>query len=474
MTTVRTLPIRLAPLPGEALDSWTEALAHRIRSRYGSVLVNLGLQTSGSSRPPDWTIALTRRQAEGVDHAVGMDPQLVHAMTLARYDGRALLMDRGKREINRRRLWGRGSGSRYCPDCLADSGGRWQLSWRLSWTFACTRHHALLADTCPACGRVPRRRSFSLYSLPIPGHCAALPSRRLEDPGAPACNHDLSQTSVLRLPADHPMLEAQRLLAGTIETGVADFGQYARTPQPCATALAEIRAVAARVLADPGPEDLLARVPLDILDVHLNQLRASQPQRRARERPGFMAPPSAATTAVAVLTALQVLGESDLRDAARALRSVTSNFKEGREKATATSVRAWGRGTGPVLQVVQLAALGPSMRPSDQLRYRTTVDPALPSTAGHQASRRARWLPAALWPHWAVRLSPESGTFSRILEPALAAAALLVGTRIELGRAAALLGGATDKRTLSRMLQLLEKSRSGSRWPLLSPDSPTT
>ncbi|MFE1907623.1 TniQ family protein [Streptomyces gardneri] len=41
------------------------------------------------------------------------------------------------------------------PHCLAETGGRWQLAWRLGWSFACTRHHILLADRCPACLRKP-------------------------------------------------------------------------------------------------------------------------------------------------------------------------------------------------------------------------------------------------------------------------------------------------------------------------------
>ncbi len=32
MSSPRTLPIRLAPLPGEALDSWLEALAERLHT----------------------------------------------------------------------------------------------------------------------------------------------------------------------------------------------------------------------------------------------------------------------------------------------------------------------------------------------------------------------------------------------------------------------------------------------------------
>lgn len=32
MSSPRTLPIRLTPLPGEALDSWLEALAERLHT----------------------------------------------------------------------------------------------------------------------------------------------------------------------------------------------------------------------------------------------------------------------------------------------------------------------------------------------------------------------------------------------------------------------------------------------------------
>jgi hypothetical protein len=50
MTPVRTFPIRLAPLPGEALDSWLEALAHRLDVRLGDVLDDLGLPQQAAAR----------------------------------------------------------------------------------------------------------------------------------------------------------------------------------------------------------------------------------------------------------------------------------------------------------------------------------------------------------------------------------------------------------------------------------------
>ncbi|MGX5825816.1 TniQ family protein, partial [Salmonella enterica] len=68
--------------------------------------------------------------------------------------------------------WGNGRRSRYCPDCLAESGGRWQLHWRLGCVFACTEHRCLLADTCPYCGTFqrPRRRPSGVL-VPSPGRC---------------------------------------------------------------------------------------------------------------------------------------------------------------------------------------------------------------------------------------------------------------------------------------------------------------
>ena len=69
MTPTRTFPIRLAPLPGEALDSWLEALAHRLNVRLGDVLGDLGLGAPVKNGirdhavPTDWTIALRQEEA---------------------------------------------------------------------------------------------------------------------------------------------------------------------------------------------------------------------------------------------------------------------------------------------------------------------------------------------------------------------------------------------------------------------------
>lgn len=45
MTVIRTLPLQLDPIPGEALDSWLAALAHRSHTAWADMLTAAGLGT---------------------------------------------------------------------------------------------------------------------------------------------------------------------------------------------------------------------------------------------------------------------------------------------------------------------------------------------------------------------------------------------------------------------------------------------
>ena len=81
--------------------------------------------------------------------------------------------------------------------------------------------------------------------------------------------------------------------------------------------------------------------------------------------------------------------------------------------------------------------------------------PRIPTAGPAQVNRRARKIPATLWPSWAVRLSPPDGAYPRILAPVLSSAVLLVGNPMDLDEVATRLGSVTDGRTISRLLQLL-------------------
>jgi len=472
MMPVRTFPIRLAPLPGEALDSWLEALAHRLNVRLGDVLGELGLAAAFQhgvrevAVPTDWTIALRDEEAARIAHATGTDPEQLHDMTLMRFDGRALRIDQAKRQVSKHVLWGRPRGSRFCPECLADSGGRWPLTWRLGWSFACLTHNRLLADRCPDCGRVQRERPFSRHALPAPGQCGTLPSRTGNLAIPAGCGQDLTQAETLRFPVGHPALDAQRLILETIESGDASYGPYGTMPQPAVTALTDLRAVAGRILADLPAADLPKWVPQDLIDAHLNPDHHEDAQLGAQVRPGFMSPTRAASTALAVTATFRVLRQSDIQQAGNVMRELVEAIREEFWQVSTTSIDSWGRGISPVLRGAYLAALGPSLRPSDQLRHRTISGlPALPTVGRVQVNRRARKIPAALWPAWAVRLSPPDGAYPRILAPVLSSAVLLVGTQMELDEVATRLGSVTDGRAVSRVLQLLVDD---SRWDAIA------
>lgn len=60
----RTFPIRLAPLPGEPLDSWMEALAQRNRVELRDVLDGLGLLKRLGGSIPEYTVFLRPSEAE--------------------------------------------------------------------------------------------------------------------------------------------------------------------------------------------------------------------------------------------------------------------------------------------------------------------------------------------------------------------------------------------------------------------------
>ena len=139
--TLRTLPIRVSPRTGEALDSYLEALAERSGTPWGDFLDAVGLgRPRGRPSTYPWLIELSQAHADSVGIACGIDTSALSAMTL-----NALLgSQRWAGDIGAPATLSPAR-SRFCPSCLG-SGQRWQLWWRLRWAFACPTHQCLLAD----------------------------------------------------------------------------------------------------------------------------------------------------------------------------------------------------------------------------------------------------------------------------------------------------------------------------------------
>jgi TniQ/Bacterial regulatory helix-turn-helix protein, lysR family len=452
MTPTRTFPIRLLPLPGEALDSWLEALAHRMHTELGDVLARASGHVGGTR---DWAVLLGPGEAAGIAAATGVPQRQVEAMTLAAYDGTAVRTDRPNHRVSHYQLWGRATGSRYCPDCLAETDGRWLLVWRLGWSFACPAHRRLLADTCPVCGRRQRHLPSPAHLIPQPGRCA-WPAPGRNGPSTLRCAADLTCASTAVFPAGHPVLAVQQLLLTMISSGTAAFGVYGSDPQPTATTLADVRALANRILRSTAAGELASIVPADLLAACHRAQPAGAPRR-----PGFMAPRNAATAAAGVTAAVAVLGAAGIPAAGAVLRGLIEGSLRRGTTVTSSSLKQWSADTSPVLTAVQLSALDPLLDPFFRLRYRSAASrPCLPSSGTASTARRARRVPALFWPALSLRLAVP-GCGQQYLRRALSCAVLAVGTSQQVDDLPGWLGTVIDAPGISRVLGLLEADPHG-------------
>lgn len=189
MTGPRTLSIRVAPMPGKSLDSWLEAVARRCWMPLPALIAAFGLP-----------------RAEGAHRLVsGLDEQELHGLEVRL----ALPAGRLDEAVVPGDLFGqRSPRCRFCPQCLAETQGRWKLRWWLPWTFACTRHQALLHARCPSCGTSPRQRVPGQVHLHRPSQCLHKPVSKAND----ICGTDMSAVDPLSLGPQHPLIAVQQQL----------------------------------------------------------------------------------------------------------------------------------------------------------------------------------------------------------------------------------------------------------------------
>ena len=294
-------------------------------------------------------------------------------------------------------------------------------------------------------------------AIPNPGRCA----NPVTGPtGAPVrCGADLTATAVTALSDGHPAVTAQRTVYDVIDTSAARFGIYRTLPAPGTPALADIRAVAGRILAYATPDELERIAPPDLLTAY-RALEARPNPRfgrpRAEQRPGLAAPVHAVTTALGVTTALSILGAPDIGAAGEAMRWLVTGARDQGLSVNATTI-SWGQGTTDVLAAAQLTALVPVLNPGDQLRYRIgTPMPRRPSRDSGRVDRVAQCVPTMLWPEWSLRFAiPDCQ--QRQLRGALSIALLFVDTRLRLRDAIDRLNSPVPMQSVLRVLRLLRQ-----------------
>lgn len=114
------------------------------------------------------------------------------------------------------RAWIYLSGSRYCPQCLGETGV-WKLDWKLPWITCCTEHEIVLADSCPHCHGWPRSDRRGVAEHLLQDRAATHPSLCKRPVGAhQPCGGNLANTMTPRIDPEvlSTTLMVQRVMHG--------------------------------------------------------------------------------------------------------------------------------------------------------------------------------------------------------------------------------------------------------------------
>lgn len=167
---------------------------------------------------------------EAVQAASGLTQEAIRQAHLSAFDGTALSLnglafdDTVAFEVAARREWTDFYGSRACPRCLAESGGVWQLWWKLSWAAVCPAHRCLLIDVCPECGSRLRRghrarpAALSLVRDRHPASCGTSLDRRT------VCEARLDAVSAIPVEQTFGRAQAQLVAAAHGTVGAPPVG----------------------------------------------------------------------------------------------------------------------------------------------------------------------------------------------------------------------------------------------------------
>lgn len=416
LTGPRTLPVGIKPLPGESLESWLAALARHLEVEWGKFLSSilpwaLASQTH-SVFQLNLTAHLTEVELRAISAATGIDAASIEALTWHRFDGIAGTVDEARRRMDMTWNFGR---SRYCPVCLQNSHGRWQLQWRLPWVFSCQQHSCLLADSCPGCHQAQRTNRGWLSSARVvaPELCCATDSK------GGRCVTPLSATPTIALTEGHPFIREQAFLFELLSGDVVTFGLYQRMPATTEQFLRDLRLLSLRIAEATDAESLRATARLNSIS------ECDTPDiRQWRAVPNTPRTPPALIAAAGISSAVELLRCSSLDEAADRLQPFLAMHQSSRRDLDTASLTTQNR--NPIIDAVVVRALAKQMSASDQLRYRAHTP--LPRCPQKLPAAMLRTAPTCLWSDWAIRILPVDRTARRGRATARAVLAMLLVT----------------------------------------------
>lgn len=303
---VRTFPLRVALIEGEALDSWLEFVAYRHHTPPAVLLRYCGIDPQVFLH--SWLVRPQLAQFERLAALAEEPLEDLAAATLLRYAG--VEFDRAARgQRPRPSAWGWRAFSRLCPQCLSDSGGRWQIAWRLNWTFACLRHRRILAESCACCCGRQRWGTLRAREVPTPGRCARAYRDRTRR-AIVACSADLTRAGGLRLADTDPALGAQRLINDLLDGEPVDLPLYRGSDATARLILHDIKTIARWAISAVASEEFECLASAQLVAELARQNRHQCP---GATRPSSSAAinPCAAEAAIGIIAATHIVGAID-------------------------------------------------------------------------------------------------------------------------------------------------------------------
>ncbi|MFZ3492595.1 TniQ family protein [Streptomyces sp. 5.8] len=368
MNQTRALPLRVAVMPGEGLDSWVEALGRRYGITMATTLRTLGLPKTVLTRQLITSLPVTTLRR--IETQAGLPAGRLNTAVV----GDSFPF--GPQQQRR---------CRFCPQCLAERDGRWLMNWWLPWVFACTRHGSLLHDTCPGCGEGLR--------IQMPGHTHRHPAGTCtRGKSKPGCGTSLTDVPALTLDTGHPLL--------TTQNSIDELLTAADTPRSLWTDLNRCTPWLMHVIDDT---ELAPMGEMIRRHWRHSTLATTGPARLGQ-------PLAAAVHGVIAHTALPFLAGNNDATAITAIRNLRARH-DTRSKIIprGMTVGQWSH-LSPDAHRHFLRATDDTMGALDRVRFSsTTLRAGLPGHGSQQPTERIRHVPQFLWPGWAVRFMPHEG-----------------------------------------------------------------
>ncbi|MFC8511851.1 TniQ family protein [Streptomyces sp. NPDC057257] len=387
------LPYVVEPLPGEALDSWIEAYARQLIVTSHEFLTFIGLP---GTHPERMLVKLLPEEAAVLARRTGVPSEALRAMTLEPFDQITVTVRHTTRGLGSPPRWRRHKGSRYCPTCLAETGGRWQRSWRSPWTFVCTRHAQLLVETCEGCGQRPHPAGRHPAGVTNPALCTMARDLARGSKGARLpCHTDLTTAVAEPIPADGQIIRAQHYV-DTVIRGHTDRDRDPGQPRP---SLEELFFLAWRGLATLHDDTL--PIPQSASDL------LHEAGGHALALLTGLSNETATDVAVGTALAMTVVERDHLHSDAVLRWIADSHLRKDGSMEVLLKFNSWRTSCSPATVTRALTVIDTRLRIIDRLRFATTSrTPQPPAAHPELIERRAAAIPATLWPSWSMRLMP--------------------------------------------------------------------